>query len=60
MGKSVALHGADWEQLRHDLGYIYPPPWDPTRIHSVQCKLPAQSLSVPYNFCVQKVGIIHN
>ncbi len=42
------------------LGYIYPPPWDPTRIHSVQWKLPAQSLSVPYNFCVQKVGIIHN
>ena len=38
----------------------YPPPWDPTRLHSIQWKLPAQDFATPFNFCVQKVGVIHN
>jgi hypothetical protein len=42
------------------LGYTYPPPWDPTRLHSVQWKLPARALSTPFSFCVQNVGVIHN
>ena len=42
------------------LGYLYPPPWDPTHIHSIQWKLPAQTFATPFNFCVQKVGVIHN
>jgi len=42
------------------LGYTYPPPWDPTRLHSIQWKLPAQDFATPFSLCVQKVGVIHN
>jgi hypothetical protein len=42
------------------MGYLYPPPWDPTRIDSIQWKIPAQAFPAAYNFCVQKVGVIHN
>jgi hypothetical protein len=41
------------------LGYTYPPPFDPTRLHSVQWKLPARALATPFNFCIQKVGVLH-
>ena len=52
--QTVNMSYDDW-----GLGYTYPPPFDPTRLHSVQWKLPAQTLSTPFNFCIQKVGVLH-
>lgn len=40
--------------------YDYPPPWDPTHLHSIVWKLPARASATPFNFCVQKVGVLHN
>ena len=54
LGKTLMSY-EDWGS-----GYSYPPPWDPTRIHSIQWKLPARSSSTPFNFCVDKVGVIGN
>lgn len=40
--------------------YDYPPPWDPTQLHSIVWKLPARASATSFNFCVQKVGVLHN
>ena len=40
--------------------YEYPPPWDATRLHSITWKVPARASATSFNFCVQKVGVIHN
>jgi hypothetical protein len=42
------------------LDYFYPPPWDATRLDSIQWKVPARDFATPFSFCVQKVGVIHN
>ena len=56
MLSTMSMDYEDW-----GLGYVYPPAWDPTRIHSIQWKIPAGDyFSSTFNFCVKKVGVIHN
>jgi hypothetical protein len=65
---SLGPTGRNYVQLQTTLmsydqwgsSYVYPPPWDPTRLHSLVWKLPAQTVATSFNFCVQNVGVIHN